>query len=159
MMFEKKKYQMHDFKMAYGEKPIVEHGQTTSNGKLSWNDSAILTKLIKECGRLCDRFASDLFFDWTGVIKMLDEMNARWNQLTSYEIEQSDEFPMERSYLFGIRENGVDSAYSIFTKYEQAAVYNNRYGVGYRDIYRLDFRMEKNCDFTASLYRVDKGVG
>ena len=51
------------------------------------NYSSILKKLIQECGRLCESYASDLFITWNGIIRKLKEKS------------------METSaHLFGIRE-------------------------------------------------------
>ena len=50
------------------------------------NYSSILTKLIQECGRLCEAWASDLFITWNSIEQKLKEKT------------------METStYLFGIR--------------------------------------------------------
>lgn len=39
------------------------------------NYSSILTKLIQECGRLCEFYASDLFITWNSIVQKLKEKN------------------------------------------------------------------------------------
>lgn len=56
------------------------------------NTSDILTKLIKEVGRLCDSYASDLFVQWKYEIE---------NKLDNGTLESSTK-------VFAIREGGVD---------------------------------------------------
>ena len=58
------------------------------------NVSDILTKLIKEVGRLCDNYASDLFIAWNVIQKKLDNGTMRGND----------------RYIFAIRDSGVDHA-------------------------------------------------
>ena len=71
--------------------------QFIANGRMSLdsnsydiNLSTILTKLIQDTGRFCDRYASDLFIDWTHILS------------TIYSED-------DRIFAIGIRENGVDS--------------------------------------------------
>ena len=82
------------------------------------NYSSILTKLIQECGRLCEAFASDLFITWNDINKKLEEKS------------------METSaYLFGIREMGVDNNEFILMRYNNDG-FLAKYE--YRKIYRLN---------------------
>lgn len=60
--------------------------------KWAINISDILTKLIKEVGRLCDNYASDLFIGWNEIQKKLDNGTMRGDEL----------------YVFAIRDGGVD---------------------------------------------------
>ena len=60
--------------------------------KWAINVSDILTKLIKEVGRLCDSYASDLFISWNEIQKKLDNGTMRGDEL----------------YVFAIRDGGVD---------------------------------------------------
>lgn len=82
------------------------------------NYSSILTKLIQECGRLCERYASDLFIIWNGIERKLEKKT----------IETS-------SYLFGIRESGVDHSEFVLSRYNNNGCYAM---YEYRKIYRLD---------------------
>lgn len=61
----------------------------------SWeiNVSDILTKLIKEAGRLCDSYASDLFVTWKEIQQKLDNGTMQSTR-----------------YVFAIRDSGVDHA-------------------------------------------------
>ena len=90
----------------------------------SINYSSILTKLIQECGRLCESYASDLFITWNEITRKLEEKT----------IETS-------TYLFGIREMGVDHNEFILMRYN-----NNGYCAKYeyRKIYRLDVIMDND---------------
>ena len=100
-------------RIAYGTKAIEEVGRD-----FDINYSTILTKLIKECGRLCERYASDLFIDWHNI-----EEDIR-NKIIG-----------TSTYLFGIREDGVDHNEFILSSYNTNG-YNAKYR--YRKIYRLD---------------------
>ena len=57
------------------------------------NVSDILTKLIKEVGRLCDSYASNLFIQWSTIQEKLDNGTI-----------------LEDRHVFAIRKNGVDHA-------------------------------------------------
>ena len=71
-------------RIAYKAKAIKAEGRY-----FKINYSSILTKLIQECGRLCESYASDLFIDWGIIDKKLQEKT------------------LETSvHLFGIREMG-----------------------------------------------------
>lgn len=86
------------------------------------NYSSILTKLIQECGRLCEAWASDLFITWNSIEQKLKEKT------------------METStYLFGIREMGVDHNDFILMRYNNDG-YCAKYE--YRKIYRLNVIVE-----------------
>lgn len=58
------------------------------------NVSDILTKLIKEVGRLCDSYASDLFIAWNVIQEKLDNGTIRGDD----------------RYVFAIRDSGIDHA-------------------------------------------------
>lgn len=99
------------------------------------NYSSILTKLIQECGRLCERYASDLFIDWSSIKEKIENKT----------LEIS-------TYLFGIRENGVDHNAFVLSRYEnngKNAMYE------YRKIYRLDITVDDG-DIEMELYEIDK---
>ena len=97
------------------------------------NYSSILTKLIQECGRLCEAWASDLFITWNGIEKKLKDKT------------------METStYLFGIREMGVDHNDFILIKFNNDG-YCGRYE--YRKIYRLDVVVDEDL-ITMKLYEI-----
>lgn len=99
------------------------------------NYSSILTKLIQECGRLCESYASDLFITWNRIAR---------------EIERET---METStYLFGIRERGVDHTEFVLSRY-------NNYGYQamyeYRKIYRLDVIVDDDL-IKMKLYEIER---
>ena len=99
------------------------------------NYSSILTKLIQECGRLCESYASDLFITWCGIKQKLEEET------------------METSvYLFGIREMGVDHNEFIINRYNNYGCYAKH---EYRKMYRLNIVVEGDL-ITMELYEIDR---
>ena len=99
------------------------------------NYSSILTKLIQECGRLCESYASDLFITWNRIVRELE----RGTMKTS-------------DYLFGIRETGVDHTEFVLSRYN-----NNGYQAmyEYRKIYRLDIIVEDDL-IRMKLYEIER---
>ena len=98
------------------------------------NYSSILTKLIQECGRLCESYASDLFITWNSIMQKLEEKT------------------METSaYLFGIREMGVDNNDFILSRCNNGS----RAYYAYRKIYRLDITIEGDL-IRMELYEIDR---
>ena len=117
-------------RIAYKAKAIKAEGRD-----FKINYSSILTKLIQECGRLCESYASDLFIDWGIIDKKLQEKT------------------LETSvHLFGIREMGVDHNEFILNRYNNYGCYA-RYE--YRKIYRLNIIVEGDS-ITMELYEIDK---
>jgi hypothetical protein len=102
------------------------------------NYSSILTKLIQECGRLCESYASDLFITWDGIAQKLKEKT------------------METSvYLFGIREMGVDHNEFILNRYNNDGCYTK---YEYRKIYRLNIIVEGDL-IRMELYEIERPFG
>lgn len=127
----KKEYTINDFRVnTYAYKPIVDDGRRGYySGKYEVNYSSILTRLIQEAGRFCERFASDLFIDWESVVRWID--NA----------DKGDEIV----FLFGFRQDGVDGNSFILSRYN-----NGCYSCPekeYRSMWRLDIRTGCNNDF------------
>ena len=99
------------------------------------NYSSILTKLIQECGRLCESYASDLFITWNRIVRELEGRT------------------METSaYLFGIREMGVDHTEFILSRYNNNGCYEMH---KYRKIYRLDIIVEGDS-IKMKLYEIER---
>lgn len=99
------------------------------------NYSSILTKLIQECGRLCESYASDLFVTWDVIMQKLREKT------------------METSvYLFGIREMGVDHNEFVLSRYNNDGCYAK---YQYRKMYRLNIVVEDEL-ITMELYEIDR---
>lgn len=117
----------------YYSKVIEERGRD-----FDINYSSILTKLIQECGRLCESYASDLFITWNRIVRELE----RETMETS-------------SYLFGIREMGVDHTEFVLSRY-------NNYGYQamceYRKIYRLDVIVAEDL-IKMKLYEIERPYG
>lgn len=133
---ENKTYTLDDFRMnTYAYKPIEADGYRSSyRNVFEINDSSILTRLIQEAGRYCERFASDLFLDWESVQEFLNAA------------EPGD----SKTYLFGFRQDGVDHDNFIFSRYASSgdlARYN------YRSLWRLDIKT-KGDHITETLGRV-----
>ena len=117
-------------RIAYKAKAIKAWGRD-----FKINYSSILTKLIQECGRLCESYASDLFIDWSTIDKKLQEKT------------------LETSvHLFGIREMGVDHNEFILSRYNNYG-YHARYE--YRKMYRLNIIVDGDS-ITMELYEIDK---
>lgn len=92
-----KEYTINDFKFdSVTEKSHGSWEQSRKDpgeGMYVINYCSILTRLIQAAGRVCKRYASDLFIDWLGINESLKDK--------SYEGGR---------YLFGFRENEVDHA-------------------------------------------------
>lgn len=117
-------------RMAYGSKTTEAFGRD-----FEVNYSSILTKLIKECGRLCDSYASDLFITWNEIVQRLKEKT------------------METSaYLFGIREDGVDHNEFVLSRYNNNGCYAK---YEYRKIYRLDVVVSSDV-IKMELYEIER---
>ncbi len=90
----------------------------------SLNYSDILSYLIKEAGRVCERFSSDLFVQWSNIEKNLREKDI-----------------METFYLFGFRKHGVDHEDYVLKKLQSPEVYG--YNV-YESLYAM--KIETNAE-------------
>lgn len=93
-----------------------------SSGRYEVNDSSILTKLIHDTGRFTLQYASDLFIMWEGFKKTMNVWEA----------------DNDTTYVFGIRETGVDDAGPV------VKALNDRKDYYYRAIWGL--RVRKNGD-------------
>lgn len=134
-------YTMKDFEMnAYRYKPVEAFGHRGYlSGKFEVNYSSILSRLICEAGRYCESYASDLFIDWTdGVMHHIDKLNTTDEDITS------------ASFLFGFRQNGVDHAEYVFSRYDNDGIYAKH---NYRSMWRLDIDT-KGRDIIMTLGRV-----
>ena len=114
----------------YNSKVIEAYGRN-----FDINYSSILTKLIQECGRLCESYASDLFITWNSIVE----------KLKAETMETS-------AYLFGIREMGVDHNEFVLMRYNNYG-YHARHE--YRKIYRLDVIIDGD-QIRMELYEIDR---
>lgn len=64
-----------------------------SDGTFSINLSSPLTLLIQTAGRYCERYASDLFYDWETITKLIKTPPKDGDNVL---------------FVFGFRKNGVD---------------------------------------------------
>lgn len=80
---------------------IIEATGSWNDYKECWdiNTSDILTRLIQVAGRLCERYASDLFISWKQIENILKDY------------EYSD-----GKFLFGFRKDGVDHTEYILNR-------------------------------------------
>ena len=117
-------------RIAYDAKIIETEGRD-----FNINYSSILTKLIQECGRLCESYASDLFIDWNIIDEKIQEKT------------------METStYLFGIRETGVDHNPFVLSRYNNNGCHAK---YEYRKIYRLDIIVDGDS-IRMKLYEIER---
>ena len=134
-MNEKKTYTLEDFRpntYAYSKETITAKGGWNTYRKLyEINDSSILTRLIQEAGRYCERFASDLFLDWEHVQSSVCSGD-------------------NTAFLFGFRRDGVDHAGFVISRYNNNGIYAEH---EYRSLWRLDIKTEDR-DITMTLGRV-----
>lgn len=116
-------------KIAYSAKIVEAQGRD-----FDINYSSILTKLIQECGRLCESYASDLFIDWNSIVQKLEDKT------------------METStHLFGIREMGVDHNEFVLMRYNNYTHARHEY----RKIYRLNIIIDDDL-IRMELYEIQK---
>lgn len=123
--------------LTYGSKCITATGRYELGGNLEINTSSILTRLIQEAGRWCERFASDLFIYWQSIVAKMESL---------------DDDNREETILLGFRKDGVDSTQSVLYQYNE----NGRtYADGhYRKLYRLDMSYSDNS-VLLRLYEVE----
>lgn len=107
---------------AYGRDTIECSGRWAEReARFEINDSSILTRLIQEAGRYCERFASDLFIDWTAVQETIEAMTDDGHEI----------------FLFGFRRDGVDHNAFILSRAENQGYYGSLEH-NYRSLWRLD---------------------
>ena len=97
--------------------------------KVNVNCSDILSFLIKEAGRLCDYYASDLFYELIKVDELL------------YKTEED----FHKRIAFGFREMGVDDNTFMISRLSNPDVYGSPDKI-YRALYVLDIDMSHTSD-------------
>lgn len=103
------------------KKPITETGYySTYSGKWEVNLSSIFTYLIHRVGRYTEYYASDLFYEMSAIDKSLKD----WDDLDG------------KTFLIGIRYDGVDGNNSIAAKIRNQADLSKEYIDG---VYMLKF--------------------
>lgn len=124
----------------YAEPVVHEHFQVHRDcfGRFNGlNTSSLYSFLIKEAGRLCDSYASDLFYD----LKTLDEALA---DDTSILFDQC-----EYRWVIGIRDMGCDHDSLIMSR-----IKDHTYKAAYRKMYYLEVISEDIGYFNLDLYEV-----
>ena len=132
-----REYTVNDFTFNdYAWKPITDTGRrSSSSGAYEINYSSILTRLIQEAGRYCERYASDLFIDWSCVLDWISSADA------------GD----EKSFLFGFRENGVDHDAFVLSRFNGSYCCPEK---EYRSMWRLDISTDYDDRIMMTLGRV-----
>lgn len=97
------------------------------------NTSSILTKLIQSAGRFCESYASDLFISWNSMLR---------------DMECGE---LKETYLFGMREAGVDHDKFILYRYNQNDISAH---YEYRQMWRLYTNVDENGWITMCLYEI-----
>jgi len=129
----------YDLKPKFYAKPITARGylsQRTMRDSMYWNinESSILTELIQQTGRYAERYASDLFIDWSNVDKFI-----------------KDGTQENHTWFFGIREDGVDHESFITCRMNDGPYWKYKY----RKIFRLDAKLGINDDTQLDLTLVE----
>ena len=96
-------------------------------GMFTVNWCSILTALIKIAGRICRRFASDLFIDWRSIDAALRDKSYNGGK-----------------YLFGFRENGVDHAAYILARLNDSWMH---YRSEVKELYLLEIKVERSMEY------------
>ena len=97
------------------------------------NLSSISTRLIQECGRHCERFASDFLIDWNTVIEYCNEAD--------------DYMDYDQIVHFGIRRDGVDGQSFIINRISNSYTGRINYSTisdYYRKIYAVRIQRKKD---------------
>lgn len=116
----------------YTVKAMEERGYWSSTeGKFYINYSDILTCLIQEAGRWCERYASDLFIEWRSIERALEDV--RFNGKT---------------YYFGFRKNGVDHLEFLLPRL-------NENPSQYRAVWQLEIEVTWDAKITMKLGKVN----
>lgn len=126
-----KEYTIDDF----GFKTVTEeaHGyweqsqRDPQKGMYVVNYSSVLTALIQIAGRICKRYASDLFIDWKSIDAAFRDKSYNGGR-----------------YLFGFRENGVDHAAYILGRLNDSWM---RYKHQIKEIYLLEIKVERATEY------------
>ena len=92
---------------------IIEEKGTYSSTKNAYrgftdhvevNVSSVLTELIREAGRVCDHYASDIVHDWNAYREIVDRSVERF-----FTHGERPDHPDDICAWIGFRKNGVDS--------------------------------------------------
>lgn len=126
---------MYEIEKDFSDKPYFAEVIDAEGRNFDINYSSILTKLIQECGRLCESYASDLFITWNSIVKKLEE-----------------KIMVSSTYLFGIREMGVDHSEFILCRYSNSGCFAK---YEYRKIYRLNIIVKGDL-IRMELYEIER---
>ena len=102
----------------------IESAPYSTEGWWSICTSEILTQLIQSCGRYCKKYASDLFNDWAKIVN---------------ELEKGE--PIDKKYIFAIRDYGIDNASQVKIRQENPDVYEQ---LGYHEVWELTVKSVDN---------------
>lgn len=90
------------------------------SSRVNINCSDILSFLIRQAGKICKRYASDLFIDWENVERFLRRKEIGYKR-----------------FIFGFRESGVDHASYVESKINNPGMYGS-IEANYDALYTLD---------------------
>ncbi len=99
-----------------------------AKGMFAVNYCSILTALIQVAGRICRRYASDLFIDWMSINKKLQDKSYNGGK-----------------YLFGFREDGVDHAPYVLSRLNSSGFLYSRSVI--KEMYMLEIKVEHNEEY------------
>lgn len=124
-----KEYTINDFKFdSVTEKSHGSWEQSRKDpdrGIFVINYSSILTRLIQAAGRVCKRYASDLFIDWKSIDASLRDKSYSGGR-----------------YLFGFRENGVDHAEYVLGRINGSGM--GHYKSEIKELYMLEVKVGRD---------------
>lgn len=103
-----------------------------ANGICDWdgvNLSDMCTFLIQQAGRFVEHQASDLFIEWKSVEKLVLDDGAE---------------PGDTVFLFGLREDGVDSSTQVFDRL--------KFRIWGNTVYRKLYALYVNCGWCGEVY-------
>ena len=101
----------------------------STKGRWDINYSDILSRLIQSCGKYCQSYSSDLFIDWTTIVR---------------ELEKGEN--INETYIFGIRTMGVDHRFFYENRMEHPELFGNP---DYHEVWELKVKgdvAEKDID-------------
>ena len=140
-----KTYTLENFAM----KTVIEEAtgnwsKDSFSSKECWNInySSILTFLIQKAGKICKRYASDLFASWSSLEDEMKQDGLEYNG---------------GKYLFGFRESGVDHNVYVLSRL-------NNYGAerlekDIKELYLLEVSIDKEslpwCEIRMQLGKID----
>lgn len=128
-------------KPLFSKKGTIVRNSTDNKQYMSINLSDIMTKLIQDTGRFCERYASDLIISYESMMGVVNNLDT--NRKTHYE-------------WFGLRQSGVDGiAYVLCNMNQNPASYCSQY---YRKLYCVRVSAIKDNEITVDLLDMTNNI-